>query len=178
MSAGDRLVVGQVRGLHGLRGAVRVESLTDREDERFAVGRKLYVEGSKTPLTIAAAQPDNQGWRLRFVELSDRTAVEALRDVYLEVVVESGESLPDGEFYWHEIIGAKVTDTAGRLLGTVTDIYRAGGAEVAVVAGDKGELDVPLIKAVVKNLDPKAATMVVDAEALGLEESSAQDATE
>jgi ribosomal 30S subunit maturation factor RimM len=41
MSAGDRLVVGQVRGLHGLRGAVRVESLTDREDERFAVGRKL-----------------------------------------------------------------------------------------------------------------------------------------
>ena len=53
MSAGDRLVVGQVRGHHGLRGAVRVESLTDREEERFAVGRKLYVEGTAKPLTIA-----------------------------------------------------------------------------------------------------------------------------
>jgi 16S rRNA processing protein RimM len=178
MSAGDRLVVGQVRGLHGLRGAVRVESLTDREEERFAVGRKLYVEGAQKPLTIAAAQPDNQGWRLRFVELPDRNAVEALRDVYLEVVVEVGESLPEGEFYWHEIIGAKVTDTTGRPLGTVTDIYTAGGADVAVVAGEKGDLDVPLIKAVVKNLDPRAGSMVVDSEALGLEEPSTPDATE
>jgi ribosomal 30S subunit maturation factor RimM len=30
----DRLVVALVRGVHGLRGAVRVEILTDRPDDR------------------------------------------------------------------------------------------------------------------------------------------------
>ena len=34
-----RLVVAQVRGLHGLNGAVRVEVLTDRPEARFATGK-------------------------------------------------------------------------------------------------------------------------------------------
>ena len=52
MTAGERLVVGQVRGFHGLRGAVRVESLTDRAEERFAVGRTLFREDGEAQLTI------------------------------------------------------------------------------------------------------------------------------
>lgn len=172
MSANERLVVGQVRGLHGLRGAVRVESLTDREVERFAAGRTLFAEGSDRPFTIAEAEPDAQGWRLRFVEVPDRTAAEALRGVYLEASIGPGEALPVGEFYWHEIVGAKVTGADGRALGTVTDIYRAGGAEVAVVSGSDGEIDVPLVKSVVTSLDPKAGEMVVDVGALGLDDGA------
>ena len=91
MNPGERLVVGQVRGLHGLRGAVRVESLTDRETERFVAGRQLYVEGATTPLTIVAADQDGPGWRMRFAEVVDRTAAEALRDAYLEVILGPGD---------------------------------------------------------------------------------------
>src|SRR5664280_1008442 len=123
VSPGDRLVVGLVRGFHGLRGTVRVESLTDRSQERFSVGRLLFVEGGDAPLTIVEAQPDAQGWRLRFAEVADRTAAETLRDVYLEAIVAPGEGLPRGEFYWHEVIGASVTDTDGTALGNVADVY-------------------------------------------------------
>ena len=168
MNPGERLVVGQVRGLHGLRGAVRVESLTDRETERFASGRQLYLEGATMPLTIVTADRDGPGWRIRFAETTDRTAAEALRDAYLEVILGPGEDLPEGEFYWHQVIGAKVTDIDGTTLGTVTDVYRAGGAEVAVVAGDRGEFDVPLVKALVRSLEPASGEMVVDGDALGL----------
>jgi 16S rRNA processing protein RimM len=171
LSAEERLVVGQVRGLHGLRGAVRVESLTDREGDRFAAGRHLFVEGAQAPLTIVTAEPDAHGWRLRFAEVADRTAAEALRDVYLEARIESGERLPAGEFYWHEVIGAKVADSDGTPLGTVTDIYRAGGADVAVVSGERGEIDVPLVKTMVTRLDPAGGEMVVDGEALGIREA-------
>ncbi len=38
-------MVGLVRGVHGLNGAVRVEILTDRPEARFANGRELYREG-------------------------------------------------------------------------------------------------------------------------------------
>jgi 16S rRNA processing protein RimM len=168
VSPGDRLVVGLVRGFHGLRGAVRVESLTDRAQERFSVGRSLFVEGGDTPLTIVEAQPDAQGWRLRFAEVADRTAAEALRDVYLEAIVAPGEQLPRGEFYWHEVIGASVTDVDGTSLGKVADVYRAGGAEVIVVRGPAGEVDVPLVRAVVRIFAPARGEIVVDGEALGL----------
>ena len=110
-------MVGQIRGFHGLAGTVRIESLTDRPQDRFAVGRTLFVEGTDRQLTIAAAEPDTVGWRLRFAEVADRTAAEALRGAYLETVVAPGEELPRGEYYWHDVIGATVTDVAGATLG-------------------------------------------------------------
>ena len=168
MTAGERLVVGQVRGFHGLRGTVRVESLTDRPDERFAAGRVLYREGDDTPLTIAAADTDTVGWRVRFAEVPDRTAAELLREVYLEAVVAPGQELPRGEFYWHQVVGSAVADVDGTALGEVVDVYRAGGADVAVVHGPAGELDIPLVRSIVRIFAPGRGEIVVDGEALGL----------
>lgn len=168
MTAGERLVVGQVRGFHGLRGTLRVESLTDRPDERFAVGKVLFREGSDLPLTITEADTDAVGWRVRFAEVADRTAAESLRDVYLEAVVAPGQELPRGEFYWHQVVGSAVKDVDGTALGEVVDIYRAGGADVAVVRGPAGELDIPLVRTVVRIFAPARGEIVVDGDALGL----------
>jgi len=175
VTAGERLVVGQVRGFHGLRGTVRVESLTDRPEDRFAVGRTLYREGAAAALTIVDASPDTLGWRLRFAEVPDRTAAESLRDAYLEAVVAPGEELPRGEFYWHEIIGARVSDVDGSDLGEVVDMYRAGGAEVMVVRGTRGEIDVPVVRAVVRIFAPARGEIVVDGDALGLRDNDEAD---
>ena len=168
MTAGERLVVARVRGFHGLRGTMRLESLTDRAETRFAVGKSLFVEGSDSPLTVVEAQPDSLGWRVRFAEVNDRTAAEGLRDVYLEAVVAPGEELPRGEFYWHQIVGASVADVDGTVLGEVVDVYRAGGAEVLLVSGPAGELDVPVVRSVVRIFAPARGEIVVDGEALGL----------
>src|SRR5712692_4325997 len=85
--ASERLVVALVRGVHGLRGVLRIEILTDRPEERYRVGSVLYVEGSDAPLTIAwsAAVGDGPGWRVQFNEIRDRTAAEALIGSYLEI---------------------------------------------------------------------------------------------
>ncbi len=175
MSAGERLVVGRVRGFHGLRGTVRVEPLTDRAGDRFKVGRTLFVEGADAPLTIVEAGQDSVGWRLRFAEVADRTAAETLRDVYLEIVVAPGEQLARGEYYWHQVIGATVSGLDGTVLGKVTDMYRAGGAEVMLVEGPAGEIDVPLVRPMVRIFAPDRGEIVVDADALGLDEAETEE---
>ena len=174
---GERLVVALVRGLHGLHGTVRVEVLTDRPEERFVPGSVLHAEGSSRPLTIESAAPveDGPGWRLRFVELPDRTAAEALRNAYLEVSLPAAAALAEGEFYWHQVVGVAVVDVAGRELGRVKDVYRAGGAEVYVVTGGPvGEFDVPAVGAFIVEFDPPSGRIVVDAEALALDELRAR----
>jgi 16S rRNA processing protein RimM len=156
--------------VHGLRGAVRVEVLTDRPAERFASGAVLYREGTDHALTIAAAAAiqDGPGWRLQFREVPDRAAAEALRGAYLESVMPQ-QGLARGEYYWHEVIGVAVSDTNGAPLGTVRDVYRAGGAEVFVVAGGAaGEFDVPAVRAFIRIFAPRRGEIVVDAEALDL----------
>jgi 16S rRNA processing protein RimM len=168
VTAGERLVVARVRGFHGLRGTMRLESLTDRAEQRFAVGKSLFLEGSDAPLTVVESEPDSLGWRVRFAEVMDRTAAESLLDAYLEAVVAPGEELSRGEFYWHQVVGASVADVDGSELGEVVDIYRAGGADVMVVSGPAGELDVPLICSVVRVFAPTRGKIVIDGEALGL----------
>jgi ribosomal 30S subunit maturation factor RimM len=60
-------------------------------------------------------------------------------------------------------------DVAGNPLGTVRDVYRAGGAEVFVVSGGaRGEFDVPAVRAFIRVFAPRRGEIVVDADALGL----------
>ena len=170
-AAGTRLVVGRVRGLHGLGGVVRVEVLTDRPEDRFAPGRVLHREGTDTPLTIVSAGPveDGPGWRLRFREVGSRTAAEGLRDAYLETVVDRNTDLQPGAAYWHEVIGTEVHALDGTFLGTVTDVYRVGEAEVLVVRGGPvGEFDLPVVKDIVRTFAPERGEIVVDETVLDL----------
>jgi 16S rRNA processing protein RimM len=171
-----RLVVALVRGFRGLRGQVRVELLTDRPEDRFVVGAPVYPEGARDPLTIAEASPvaDGRGWWLRFRELPDRDAVEQLRDVYLEIDAPDEPREP-GRWYFHELEGLAVRSRDGEDLGTVVDIYRAGGAEVFVVRGPRGELDVPGVRGIVTELAPERGRLVVDLDALALDARPVDD---
>jgi 16S rRNA processing protein RimM len=169
--AGERLVVALVRGVHGLRGAVRVEILTDRPEERYAPGSVLHREGSDEPLTViwSSAVADGPGWRLQFREVATRDAAEALKGAYLEVVAGPEAQLGRGEYFWHEVIGAAVSDVDGTVLGTVRDVYRSGGAEVYIVSGGPyGEFDVPGVRAFVRIFAPRRGEIVIDAAALDL----------
>lgn len=171
-AATQRVVVAQVRGLHGLRGAVRVEVLTDRPEARFAAGRELFVEGTDVPLTIASAQAveDGPGWRLHFVEIPDRVRAERLREAYLEVVVDRDAEVDAGAAFWHEVVGATVRDSTGAVLGTVADIYRAGENEVYVVrGGPAGEFDLPAVRHVITEFAPERGELVVDEAVLDLD---------
>jgi hypothetical protein len=53
----------------------------------------------------------------------------------------------------------------------VEDVYRAGEAEVFVVRGEPyGEFDVPAVRGFVRIFAPRRGEIVVDADALGLDE--------
>jgi 16S rRNA processing protein RimM len=166
MSADERVTVGLVRGLHGLRGAVRVEVLSD-EPERFAAGSVVFVDGDDRPLVVAGVQASKPGILVRFEGHDSRESVEALRERYLEATI--GEPLPSGTYYWHQLRGLEARTTDGEILGTVTDVFRAGEGEVYVVSGGpRGEVLVPAVRGVVTELDPTAGHVLVDAVVLAL----------
>src|SRR3954471_21466199 len=160
----NRLVVGLVRGVHGLRGAVRVEILSDNPD-RFAVGSVLHREGDDRPLTILSAHRDGPGLLVRFREINDRPTADLLREVYLEA---EATDLPTDAFYWHDIEGCAVVTTDREELGTVVEIFRVGESEVYVVRGERGETLVPAVAAIITDLDTAAKRIIVDPFALGL----------
>ena len=168
----QRLVVALVRGVHGLRGAVRLEVLTDRPEDRFRPGVVLYREESAEPLTIASAEAvaDGPGWRVRFTEIVTREQADGLRGAYLESAVHPVGDLARGEVYWHEVVGVTVKGLDGTDLGVVTDVYRVAENEVYVVSGERfGTFDVPAVRAFIRIFAPRRGEIVVDVEALDLQ---------
>jgi len=155
---------------------VRVELLTDRPEERFRVGTVVYPEGASQGLTIAesAEVADGPGWWLRFREVPGRDAAEALRGVYLEIEPPAEPREP-GRWFWHELEGLAVRGSDGTELGSIVEIYRAGGAEVFVVRGPRGEVDVPGVTGIVVDLAPERGEMIVDMEALALDARPVDD---
>jgi 16S rRNA processing protein RimM len=146
--------------------------LSDRPEARFATGAVLHLEGDARPLTIAAAEPveDGPGWRLRFREIPDRAAAERLRERYLEIAVDRAADLEAGVAYWHEVIGSSVRDSRGTELGKVADVYRAGETEVYVVrGGPAGEFDVPAVRSIITTFAPERGELVVDEAVLDLD---------
>jgi 16S rRNA processing protein RimM len=164
----DRLAVGLVRGVHGLRGALRVEILSVNAD-RFAVGSVVFIEGSERPQTVSSAHRDGPGLLVQFREVKDRPTADTLREKYLEIIPAEGD-LPADTYYWHDIIGCVVATQSGLSLGTVRDVFRVGESEVYVVHGERGEVLVPAVSSIVTKLDPPNKSIVVDGAALGIAE--------
>lgn len=154
----DRLAAARIIGPKGLSGAMRLEVLTDRTD-RLTVGAALFVEGEDAPRLIRAVESGGRVPVVRLEGVERREDAAALVGRYLEV---DAEPLPAGHYYWHQLIGLRVVDEAGRDLGELVEVFRAGENEVYRVEADgRPELLLPAIHDVVREIDLEAGTMTV-----------------
>jgi len=153
--------VARVLGAKGLAGAFRVEPLSDLPD-RLSVGQVLYLEGEAAGRQVTAVEPAGRNPVLRLEGVEGRDAAVALQGRYLEV---DAAPLPEGTYYWHQLVGLQVTDEAGTDLGRVVEVFRAGENEVYRVEGPAGELLLPALRDVVRAIDLAEGGMVVRYEA-------------
>lgn len=130
------LSVGRVAKPHGLKGELIVALSTNRV-ERVAVGAVLALSSGRT-LTVSASSPHNDRWRVRFAEVPDRTAAEALHGAEL-----FAEPIDDPDALWvHELIGAEVELPDGNAVGRVSSVESAGASDLLVL--DDGRM-IPLV---------------------------------
>ncbi|MCA1646293.1 MAG: ribosome maturation factor RimM [Chloroflexi bacterium] len=154
------LVVAQVLGAHGIRGELKCRIVTDFPTRRFRRGSSVVIGGQ--PHLIQAARVQGSTVLLKLQDIGDRDLAAALRGAEIVVPTDQAVSLPKGQFYWHQVIGLHVEDASSHEpLGEVTDIIETGANDVYVVRGEKGEILVPAIKDVVKQIDPASGRMLI-----------------
>jgi len=169
-----QLVVGRVGRPHGIRGELTVQVHTDDPDLRFAAGSVLATEpAARGPLTVSASRWHSGRLLVRFAGYADRSQADELRGTLL--VIDSAETGPvadPDEFYDHELVGLAVATVGGEPVGVVTDVLHQGqdllvvrpegrGA-AAPPAGDRDEILVPFVAAIVPEVDVAAGRLVID----------------
>jgi 16S rRNA processing protein RimM len=155
------LAVGKLRRTHGLEGFLVMEILTDYPD-RLKPNRTVYVGVSHAPVKILATRVVAEGLLIRFE--GDSSPEEARLKTNSLVFVRADElpSLPEGEYYHHQLIGLQVETVAGEILGTLFDILETGANDVYVVRSpDHAEVLLPAINDVIISVDLTRKVMVV-----------------
>ncbi len=147
------LTVGKLRRSHGIKGEMLADVLTDFP-ERIRVGRKVFVGDQHMPMRIAGLRPHGNGLLIKFDEIENPEDAARYRNLYIFVQAKDLPKLPEGEYYYHQLLGLKVITPEGETLGTIEEILETGANDVYLVRGEDGkEVLLPAIDEVVLGVD-------------------------
>lgn len=156
---GPFIAVGRVLAPVGLAGDIRIQPLTDVVG-LFSKGRGLWLRGER--FEVERAQRRKGQLHVKLSGVDSREAAEALRGEAIEVPKSLLEPLPEGQYYRFQIIGMQVYDAGRGYLGEVRQVLATGGNDVYVVEGERGEVLLPAIDDVIKEVDVAGGRMTVD----------------
>jgi 16S rRNA processing protein RimM len=161
----EMAVVGRIARAHGIRGQVIVNLETDFPGERFRPGARLFVQrgGVVEALSVTTVRFQHDRPVLGLDGVDTMTEADALAGLELRVPADQLVPLPEGMFYHHDLIGCLVETAGGDRVGVVRGVEGTSGGSRLVVAGDRGEVLIPLAAAICVAIDIAARRIVVAA---------------
>lgn len=168
MGSEELVIVGQIVGLFGVKGWVKIRSYTDpREQIAHYRPWQVSVEGERRDLEVEAVQPQGKSLIARLAGITDREQAIKLMNSDIVIYRRQLPVLSENEFYWRDLEGLKVLNLNGIELGTVKSLFATGANDVLVVHKDGGpEILIPyVIDRVVHSVDMKSGIIRVDWEA-------------
>src|SRR4029077_15775766 len=148
-------------------GELVVEVRTDDPELRFAPGAILRARASdhrERNYVVGAFRPQGTRLLLRLEGVADRDAADALRGSLFVIDSDDLPPIDDPDTYYdHQLEGLLVRTTAGRDIGTVTEVFHtAGGELLAVNRAETGELLVPFVSAIVTSVSVDSGIVEID----------------
>ncbi len=144
----EYLSVGFVLKPHGVRGAIKVEPLTD-DVTRFKNMKHVFIEeaGNYIKYDIESRSVTTAYVLLKLKGVDNPDMAEKLRNSYLWIKRTEGRTLGEDEYYWGDIIGCNaVFSDNGKVLGKITDIMHLVSNDVYTVNTGKEEVLIPALK--------------------------------
>ncbi len=163
-----QVVLGRTVGAHGLRGELRVRIFGDGPDN-LARHSEVWLASSESDSNPRRYAVKGVGSgrthevRLALEGVGDRDAAQEMKGLLVLGTTENLESLPEGEYYWHELVGCRVESREGRIVGTVREIWETGAHDVLVVEAEDGRQHlVSTARELVPEIDPEAGRIVIE----------------
>lgn len=156
----DEVLIGEVIKAHGIRGEIKVHPLTDNPKRFKKLKEVILTRGEdKRYLKVLNAKVQQNEVYLTLEGVNTRDEAEALRGWSIRIDRSEVPPLLD-RWYYFELEGMKVYEK-DKLLGTLVQVIETGANDVYLVKGDKGEICIPALKSVVKNVDVAGRRMDV-----------------
>ena len=156
--------VGVIAKVFGVKGEVKIHSYS-RSLEEFEELESALVgksEKSVVGMTIEHVTARGNDIYIKFQDVSDRNASELLIGHFLFVEETKRKRLEPGEFFVDDVIGVTVFDLHKKRLGVLIDVVQYAAQDMYIVKTGGGDVMVPAVRSIVREVDVKRRTMIID----------------
>jgi 16S rRNA processing protein RimM len=169
----DLVLVGYVSGAFGLQGWVKIRPYSSTADALLSAP-SYWMESPARPgfrdVKRLESKIHGEDVVVRLSGVADRSAAEGLKGSVVKISRKLFPVLPQGEFYWVDLIGIAVENLQGESLGVVRDLMDNGAQSIMRIAAidvpeaelAKHERLIPFVDHFVKEVNQETRKIVVD----------------
>ncbi|MDM8568502.1 ribosome maturation factor RimM [Thiotrichales bacterium HSG1] len=128
------ITVGNINGLYGVKGWLKVFSYTDPIDNIFDYS-PWQIQGRELILQDGCVH--KKGIVAKFDLIDDRDAASKLLGLDIKIKREQLPLVQEDEYYWADLEGLAVINHEGINLGQVDHLLETGANDVLVVTGGR-----------------------------------------
>ena len=161
----DRVCVGAIAGVRGLKGEVRIKSFTADPDSIAAYGPVATEDGKQTFLLTIKSRA--KGLLIaRLDGIDDRTSAEELRGKRLYVPRSALPEPEFGEFYQADLVGLMAETNSGERLGEIEAVHNFGASDIIEIVcnntNHEENIMIPFTNEVVPEIDIEGGRIVIN----------------
>lgn len=157
----NEVLIGEVIKAHGVQGELKVHPITDNPQRFKKLKEVILVQNQvQRRLNVLDARVQPDGVCLTLEGINTRDEADKFRGWAIKIDRSEVPPLMEG-WYYFELEGMQVYE-GETLLGTLTHVVQTGANDVYLVTGLKGEICIPALKSVVKNVDVPGRRMDVE----------------
>ncbi len=155
--------MGRLLAPFAVRGWIKVQAWTEYSDS-LADYPVWYLRKGNTwqAMTVEETELHSKGLVVKLRGVDDREAAERLRGVDIAIPREQLPETDENEYYWRDLKGLSVRNSAGEALGVVVDLLESGANDLLVVRDDTQTRLIPFVDAIVRQVDQVAGCIEVE----------------
>ena len=159
--------IGKIINVRGLKGELKVKSLTDFSSLRYKKGNELYIEnedtGEKNTYKVDSHSKSGDFDYVHFSGITTIDDAQKFKNCYIKISIDKLPSLKENQFYFYQLIGLKVFTDNNQLIGEVIEIIN-NGAQHIIKVRDKNQKNVliPFVKAFINNVDLENKIIIIN----------------
>ncbi len=159
----DTVTVGQIERTFGVKGEVKVRSLTDVPGRLEALTHVTLAgkHGVTMETTVTQLRRAGASTILALAALTNPDEAALWRGALLQAARGTLPSLPAGQYYECDLVGLAVETDQGRPLGVLEQIWESPGNHIFVVRQGAKEILIPAAREVVAGVDLERRVMTV-----------------
>ena len=133
---GQLVTLAAIAGAHGIGGEVRLKLFAESLDN---LSRQEAVQVGDRLLTLKSVKAGGAAPIVRFAEITDRSAAEALRGQLITIARSALPPLEEGEYYHADLLGLPCESSEGERLGTVVAVENFGAGDILEIEKPDGK---------------------------------------